>query len=54
METIRPNSYDRWIKVNLMHYADSRKIELYLDGKLALRTHDNGHDLHAFKCGAYS
>ncbi|CDW82675.1 UNKNOWN [Stylonychia lemnae] len=53
-EVIQKNCDDRWIKVNLIHNADSGKIQLFLDGVNVFNSHDNGHDTHSFKCGAYS
>ncbi|CDW83251.1 UNKNOWN [Stylonychia lemnae] len=51
-KVLQQDSYDRWIKVNIIHHASTRKILLFLDGINVYKTTDSGQDQHLFMCGA--
>ncbi|GLJ30114.1 hypothetical protein SUGI_0595580 [Cryptomeria japonica] len=48
------NIYDRWIHLNVIHDADNKHIQIYLDGKLSFDASNPGTGSHYFKCGVYT
>jgi hypothetical protein len=47
------NIYGRWLHLNVTHDVSTHAIQIFVDGKLALTTEDNGGKSWYFKCGVY-
>lgn len=52
---IEPEIYDRWIKYNVIHDADAKRLTVFLDGVKKLEYVDHqGPSKFYFKCGVYA
>jgi len=47
------NIYGKWFHLNVTHDVATHGIQVFIDGKLALTTEDNGGKSWYFKCGVY-
>ncbi|KAL2240162.1 citrate-binding protein-like [Sesamum indicum] len=52
-----PNIYGRWLKLNVVHDVEGRRVEVYIDGVLKYEATGRGGPegtSHYFKCGVYA
>jgi hypothetical protein len=52
--TLLSDIYGRWFHLNVTHDVATHEIQIFIDGKLALTTKDNGGKEWHFKCGVYA
>jgi hypothetical protein len=52
--TLLSNIYGQWFHLNVTHDVATHKIQIFINGKPALTTKDNGGNEWHFKCGVYA
>lgn len=53
-ETLLSNIYGQWFHLNVTHDVARHQIQIFINGKPALTTKDNGGKVWHFKCGVYA
>lgn len=53
-KTLLPDINGQWVHLNVIHDVATHDIAVYVNGKLALETKDNGGKEWHFKCGVYA
>ncbi|MCD7461705.1 hypothetical protein HAX54_046839 [Datura stramonium] len=52
-QTIEPNIYNRWFRLNVIHDVGASKLKVYINGVLKHEASGRGGDQHYFKFGVY-
>lgn len=52
--TLLSDIYGKWFHLNVIHNVTTHTIQIFIDGKPALTTKDNGGKEWHFKCGVYA
>ena len=52
-EVVLKNAYEKWMRLNVIHNADTGEVKEYIDNQLVGTFKDNGPATHYFKCGVY-
>ncbi|OMO83675.1 Concanavalin A-like lectin/glucanases superfamily [Corchorus olitorius] len=48
------NIYDKWFRLNVIHYVDASKVHVYIDGVKKLEADGRGGTNHFYKFGVYA